>query len=87
MKEHKVIDSSLMNSLTCATWLTCSCGWQGNQINWTSPRMHGSDIPPLPVAPAQPRMSREERLIAIYGETRGRRRYYAEQQEAARRAR
>lgn len=67
---HEVTDSSLMNSLTCATWLTCSCGWQGNRVNWTS-RGHGPGIPPLPAAPWPPNMSREERLIAIYGETRG----------------
>jgi hypothetical protein len=82
-KEHKVTDSSLMNSLTCATWLTCSCGWQGNRVNRTG-RGHGTDIPPLPTAPEPPRMSREALLIALYGESRGRRRYYAEQR--ARRA-
>ena len=68
-KEHKVTDSSLMNSLTCATWLTCSCGWQGNQVNWTD-RMHGTDIPPLPPAPEPPRISREELRVAIYGSRR-----------------
>lgn len=82
-KEHEVTDSSLMNSLTCATWLTCSCGWQGNRVNWSDPRMHGPGIPPLPATPEPPKMSREERLIAIYGETRGRRRFYAEQRARA----
>jgi len=78
-KEHKVTGSEVMNSLTFAEHLTCSCGWQGNRNNWTSERMHGPGIPPLPAAPEPPRISREERLIALYGETRGRRRYYAEQ--------
>ena len=84
--EHRIVNSETLNYLTCSVRLTCACGWAGHQNNWTSPD-HGADIQPLPTAPKPPRMSREERLIAIYGETRGRRRYYAEQQEAARRAR
>lgn len=80
--EHRIVDSDLMNTLTFATWLTCACGWQGNRVNWTS-SAHGADIPPLPAAPSAPRISREDRLIAIYGERAGRRRYHAEQRARA----
>lgn len=81
-KEHQVTDSSVMNSLTAATWLTCSCGWQGNRVNWTG-RGHGPDVPPLPAAPRAPQITREAKLIAIYGERVGRRRFYAEQRARA----
>jgi len=83
-KEHRIVETDVQNCLSGpSTSLTCACGWYGHSTTWNSrahaARIPGAPIPVLPVVPEPPRASREEVLVALYGETRGRRRYYAEQ--------
>jgi hypothetical protein len=83
-KEHRIVTTDVQPCLSGPSMtLTCACGWHGHSTMWNS-RAHaapipGAPIPALPPAPEPPRISREERLVALYGETRGRRRFYAEQ--------
>lgn len=66
-QEHRVVDTELMNSLTMATHLTCSCGWDGNANRWND---HDPNVPPLPKTAPTPPISREALRRAIYGDRR-----------------